>query len=163
MCEYIYIHMYIHICSYTYMCVCVCVRVVVWVGACVRVRVCVCVCVCMCVCVLLICVLLMYACVQFNKGNLFVKLNVKFPKIEDMGPEMFAELAKLLPASPAVDTSEEVCCSLLQCVPGRCIELCCIAACWCVRRGCRVLQCLVAVCYNRVYAAEDVAAWCIEL
>jgi len=108
------------------LCVCMCVCTCSCVSGCVRVCVCVCVCVCACacacvhLCVLLICVLLMYACVQFNKGNLFVKLNVKFPKIEDMGPEMFAELAKLLPASPAVDTSEEVCCSVLQCVAGRC-------------------------------------------
>jgi len=44
---------------------------------------------------------------QFNKGNLFIKLNVKFPKMEDMEPQLFAQLAKILPASPAVDTSDE--------------------------------------------------------
>jgi DnaJ family protein A protein 2 len=44
---------------------------------------------------------------QFNKGNLFIKLNVKFPKLEDLEPEVFAQLAKILPASPAVTKSEE--------------------------------------------------------
>lgn len=44
---------------------------------------------------------------QFNKGNLFVKLNVKFPKLDDLEPEVFAQLSKILPPSPAVDTSEE--------------------------------------------------------
>ena len=46
---------------------------------------------------------------QFNKGNLFIKLKVKFPKIEDMEPEVFEQLSKLLPASPKVDKTEEVC------------------------------------------------------
>jgi len=60
---------------------------------------------CACACVQ------MLACAgaQFNKGNLFIKLKVKFPKIEDMEPEMFEQLSKLLPASPAVDKTEEVC------------------------------------------------------
>ena len=44
---------------------------------------------------------------QFNKGNLFIKLNVKFPRLGELEPEVFAQLAKLLPASPAVDTTEE--------------------------------------------------------
>ena len=45
---------------------------------------------------------------QFNKGNLFIRIKVKFPKIEEMEPEVFQQLANLLPASPKVDRAEEV-------------------------------------------------------
>jgi len=44
---------------------------------------------------------------QFNKGNLFIKLNVKFPKLGDLEPEVFEKLAAILPASPKVDAAED--------------------------------------------------------
>ena len=55
---------------------------------------------------------------QFNKGNLFIRLKVKFPKIEEMEPEVFQQLANLLPASPKVDRAEEV--SIPACMRARC-------------------------------------------
>ena len=70
---------------------------------------------------------------QFNKGNLFIKLNVKFPKLEDLQPEVLEQLAKILPPSPAVDTSEEVSPPPHALLP--CMLSCVSSCCRCLSRG----------------------------
>jgi len=44
---------------------------------------------------------------QFNKGNLFIRFNVKFPRLQQITPEVLTQIGSLLPAQTNVTIGEE--------------------------------------------------------